>query len=129
MEKEMTMTEDIVSISATDCKTLAAAVTAVGLVETFKGKGPFTLFDPTDAAFSAIQLEVDKLLKPENKSELYKIWTYYVVSVKTKAADLKDKQELTTVEGGKLEVTVKDGKVTVGVEQKLQLLIMKHQTE
>jgi len=129
MEKEMTMTEDIVSISATDCKTLAAAVTAVGLVETFKGKGPFTLFAPTDAAFSAIQLEVDKLLKPENKSELYKIWTYHVVSVKTKAADLKDKQELTTVEGGKLEVTVKDGKVTVGVEQKLQLLIMKHQTE
>jgi len=114
MEKEMTMTKDIVAIAAADCKTLAAAVQAAGLVETLQGKGPFTVFAPTDEAFAAIQSEVDKLLKPESKAKLSKILTYHVVSGKTKAADLKDGQELTTVEGSKLKVTVKDGKVTVG---------------
>jgi len=53
-------------------------------------------------------------LKPENKSNLSKILTYHVVSGKTMAADLKDGQELTTVEGSKLKVTVTDGMVTVG---------------
>jgi len=110
----MTMTKDIVAIAAADCKTLAAAVQAAGLVETLQGKGPFTVFAPTDEAFAAIQSEVDKLLKPESKAKLSKILTYHVVSGKTKAADLKDGQELTTVEGSKLKVTVKDGKVTVG---------------
>ncbi len=114
MEKEMTMTKDVVAIAATDAKTLAAAVKAAGLVETLQGEGPFTVFAPTDAAFAAIQSEVDKLLKPESKAALSKILTYHVVSGKTKAADLKDGQELTTVQGGKLKVTVKDGKVTVG---------------
>ena len=114
MEKGMTMTKDIVAIAATDCKTLAAAVKAGGLVETLQGKGPFTVFAPTDAAFTAIQSEVDKLLKPESKAKLAKILTYHVVSGKMKAADLKDGQELTTVEGSKLKVMVKDGKVTIG---------------
>jgi uncharacterized surface protein with fasciclin (FAS1) repeats len=114
MEKEMTMTKDIVAIAAKDCKTLATAVKAAGLVETLQGKGPFTVFAPTDAAFAAIQSEVDKLLKPESKEKLSKILTYHVVSGKMKAADLKDGQELTTVEGSKLKVMVKDGKVMVG---------------
>jgi len=114
MEKEMTTTKDIVAIATTDTKTLAAAVKAAGLVETLQGKGPFTVFAPTDEAFSAIQSEVDKLLKPESKAKLSKILTYHVVSGKMEAADLEDGQELTTVEGGKLKVTVKDGNVTVG---------------
>ena len=111
---EKTMSKDIVAIAATDAKTLAAAVKAAGLVETLQGKGPFTVFAPTDAAFAAIQSEVDKLLKPESKSALSKILTFHVVSGKTMAADLKDGQELTTVEGGKLKVVVKDGMVTIG---------------
>jgi len=110
----MTMTEDIAAIAATDCKTLAAAVTAAGLVETLQGKGPFTVFAPTDEAFAAIQSEVDKLLKPENKEKLSKILTYHAVSGKTMAADLEDGQELTTVEGSKIKVMMKDGKVMVG---------------
>jgi len=114
MEKEMIATKDIVAIAATDAKTLAAAVKAAGLVETLQGKGPFTVFAPTDAAFAHVQSEVDKLLEPENKKELAKILTYHVVSGKHDAAHLKDGQELTTVEGCKLKVTVKDGKVTVG---------------
>jgi len=108
------MTKDIVAISATDAKTLAAAVKAAGLVETLQGNGPFTVFAPTDAAFADIQSEVDKLLKPENKSNLSKILTYHVVSGKMKAADLRDGQDLTTVQGSKLKVMVKDGTVTVG---------------
>jgi len=111
---EDVMTKDIVAISATDAKTLAAAVKAAGLVETLQGNGPFTVFAPTDAAFADIQSEVDKLLKPENKSNLSKILTYHVVSGKMKAADLRDGQDLTTVQGSKLKVMVKDGTVTVG---------------
>ena len=114
MEHKMNPSKDIVAIATTDAKTLTAAVKAAGLVETLQGKGPFTVFAPTDSAFSAIQSEVDKLLKPESKAKLSKILTYPVVSGKMKAADLKDGQELTTVEGGKLKVTVKDGNVTVG---------------
>jgi len=110
----LTISKDIVAIAATDTKTLAAAVKAAGLLETLQGKGPFTVFAPTDAAFAAIQSDVDKLLKPESKAKLSKILTYHVVSGKMKAADLKDGQELTTVEGSKLKVMVKDGKVTIG---------------
>ena len=106
--------KDIVTIASTSAKTLAAAVTAAGLVETLQGKGPFTVFAPTDAAFAAIQKEVDKLLKPENKAALAKILTYHVVAGKVMAADLKDGQEVTTVQGGKLKVSIKDGKVMIG---------------
>jgi uncharacterized surface protein with fasciclin (FAS1) repeats len=110
----MTMTDNIVAIASTDCKTLAAAVTAAGLVETLQGTGPFTVFAPTDEAFADIQSEVDELLKPENKEKLSNILTYHVVSGKAMAADLEDGQELTTVEGSKLKVMMKDGKVMVG---------------
>ena len=105
--------KDIVSIASTSAKTLAAAVTAAGLVETLQGNGPFTVFAPTDAAFSAIQSDVDTLLKPENKAKLVNILTYHVVPGKAMAADLKDGQELTTVQGGKLKVSIKDKKVMI----------------
>ena len=105
--------KDIVGIASESAKTLAAAVTAAGLVQTLQGSGPFTVFAPNDAAFAAIQKDVDSLLKPENKAKLTSILTYHVVSGKTMAADLKDGQELTTVEGGKLKVSIKDGKVMI----------------
>jgi len=105
--------KDIVSIASTSAKTLAAAVTAAGLVETLQGNGPFTVFAPTDAAFAAIQSDVDTLLKPENKAKLVNILTYHVVPGKAMAADLKDGQELTTVQGGKLKVSIKDKKVMI----------------
>jgi len=116
MENELieTKDKDILEIASLDCKTLAAAVKAAGLVETLQGKGPFTVFAPSDAAFEAIQSEVDKLLKPENKAKLTNILTYHVVGGKIRATDLKDGQELTTVEGSKLKVVVKDGKVMIG---------------
>jgi uncharacterized surface protein with fasciclin (FAS1) repeats len=106
--------KDIVAIASESAKTLAAAVTAAGLVKTLQGEGPFTVFAPTDAAFAAIQKDVDTLLKPENKDKLASILTYHVVSGKTMAAALKDGQELTTVQGGKLKVTIKGDKVMIG---------------
>jgi uncharacterized surface protein with fasciclin (FAS1) repeats len=109
-----TETKDIVGIATESAKTLTAAVKAASLVDTLKGKGPFTVFAPTDAAFASIQKDVDSLLKPENKTKLTKVLTYHVVSGKLKAADLKDGQELTTVEGEKLKVSIKDKKVMVG---------------
>jgi uncharacterized surface protein with fasciclin (FAS1) repeats len=106
--------KDIVAIASESAKTLAAAVTAAGLVQTLQGEGPFTVFAPTDAAFAAIQKDVDTLLKPENKAKLTDILTYHVVSGKTLAAGLHDGQELTTVQGGKLKVSIKGDKVMIG---------------
>jgi transforming growth factor-beta-induced protein len=114
MAEKMVPKMDIVAIASANAKTLAAAVTAAGLVETLQGAGPFTVFAPTDEAFAAIQKDVDKLLKPENKAKLSKVLTYHVVSGKMVAADLKDGQELVTVEGGKLKVSIKNGVVMVG---------------
>lgn len=95
--------------------TLVAAVQAAGLAETLSAAGPFTVFAPTNAAFDALPAgAVDGLLKPENKDKLTKVLTYHVVSGSYKAADLTDGMELTTVEGEKLKVSVKDGVVMVG---------------
>lgn len=106
--------KDIVAIASESAKTLATAATAAGLVATLQGDGPFTVFAPTDAAFAAIQKDVDTLLKPENKEKLADVLTYHVVSGKAMAADLEDGQELTTVQGGKLKVAIKGDKVMIG---------------
>lgn len=110
----MTNSKNIVEIASESAKTLATAVGAADLVNTLEGTGPFTVFAPTDAAFAAVQKEVDNLLKPENKATLAKVLTYHVLSGKHMAADLKDGSELTTVQGEKLKVSIKDGKVMIG---------------
>jgi uncharacterized surface protein with fasciclin (FAS1) repeats len=103
-----------VAIGSPDHTTLVAAVTAAGLVETLKGKGPFTVFAPTNAAFAALPAgTVDGLLKPESKDALTKILTYHVVAGEVKAADLKDGQKVKTLQGEELTVAIKDGKVTI----------------
>ena len=114
MENKTVMTKDIGEIASTECKMFAAAVTAADLVEFLQSEDPFTIFAPTDAAFAKIQSDVDELLKPENKDELTRILTYHVVSGELMADDLEDGQELTTLEGSILEVTIEDGKVMIG---------------
>jgi uncharacterized surface protein with fasciclin (FAS1) repeats len=107
--------QDIVDIAAAaeDCSTLVAAVKAAGLVETLKGKGPFTVFAPTNAAFAALPAgTVEMLLKPENKDKLTAILTYHVIPAKVMAADVSA-GEVATVQGGKVTIKVSDGKVTV----------------
>lgn len=84
--------QDIVdnAVNSADHTTLVAAVKAAGLVDTLKGKGPFTVFAPTNAAFSALPAgTVDTLLKPENKPDLTKVLTYHVVPGKLDAAALQ----------------------------------------
>jgi len=106
---------DIVALAkkTPDLSTLVAAVTAGDLATTLQGKGPFTVFAPTNQAFSDIQSTVDTLLKPANKADLQKVLTYHVVPGTYTAADLKDGQELTTVQGEKLTVSVKGSTVKV----------------
>lgn len=103
------------ALGSSDHTTLVAAVKAAGLVETLSGTGPFTVFAPTNEAFAALPAgTVDNLLKPEMKGDLTKVLTYHVVAGALKAADLTDGMELTTVEGAKLKVSVKNGVVMVG---------------
>ncbi len=97
-----------------DHTTLVAAVKAAGLVDTLEGKGPFTVFAPTNAAFGKLPAgTVDTLVKPENKTALTKILTYHVVPGKLEARDLGDGKKLRTVEGEELTVKKADGKVMI----------------
>ncbi|WP_244535921.1 fasciclin domain-containing protein [Hymenobacter psychrotolerans] len=103
----MTPDKDIVdnAVGSSDHTTLVAAVKAGGLVETLKGTGPFTVFAPTNAAFNKLPAgTVNTLVMPENKQKLATILTYHVVPGRLMAADLKDGQTLTTVEGETLMV-------------------------
>lgn len=106
---------DIVAVAsgADNFKTLVTAIKAAGLVETLQGKGPFTVFAPTDEAFAKLPAgTVEDLLKPENKAKLVAILTYHVVPGKVMAADVKTKKAK-TVNGQALSIKVADGNVTV----------------
>lgn len=112
----MTADKDIVdnAMAAKSLSTLVAAVKQAGLVETLKGAGPFTVFAPTNAAFDKLPKgAVAGLMDPASKEKLKGVLTYHVIPGRLVAADLKDGQELTTVNGEKLHITVKDGKVMV----------------
>ncbi len=100
--------------NAPSVSTLVAAVKQAGLVETLSGAGPFTVFGPTNAAFDKLPKgAVAGLMKPESKAKLAGVLTYHVIPGRLLAADLRDGQELTTVQGEKLKVSVKDGKVMI----------------
>ena len=102
------------AVNSKDHTTLVAAVKAAGLVETLEGKGPFTVFAPTNAAFGKLPAgTVDTLVKPENKATLTKILTYHVVPGKLEASSLTNGKKLKTVEGEKLTVKLADGKVWI----------------
>lgn len=95
-----------------DFSTLVAAVKAAGLVETLSGKGPFTVFAPTNAAFEKLPKEaVADLLKPENKDKLAAVLTYHVVAGKVTAADVVKLKAAKSVQGQSIEIKVEDGKV------------------
>lgn len=89
------MAHDIVdtAVAAGSFKTLVAAVTAAGLVDTLKGAGPFTVFAPSDDAFAKLPAgTVEMLVKPENKAKLTAILTLHVMSGKVLAADVTGKK-------------------------------------
>lgn len=98
------------AVSAGNFKTLVAAVTAAGLVDTLKGKGPFTVFAPTDEAFAKLPAgTVEALLKDIPK--LTSILTYHVVAGKVMAADVvtMDGKSAKTVNGAELKISTKGG--------------------
>ena len=108
-----------IAVGSKDHTTLVAALKAAGLVETLQGRGPFTVFAPTNAAFDKLPKgTVEGLLKPDSKKALTGILTYHVVAGKLDAAAVvkaitkgKGKATLTTLNGGTLTATLKGSKV------------------
>jgi len=108
--------KDIVdtAVGAGSFKTLAAALKAADLIETLKGKGPFTVFAPTDEAFAKLpEGTVETLLKPENKAKLAAILTYHVVAGKVEAKDAVKLKSAKTVNGASFTIKVSDDGVMV----------------
>jgi uncharacterized surface protein with fasciclin (FAS1) repeats len=104
------------AVAAGSFGTLAAALGAADLVDTLKGKGPFTVFAPTDEAFAKLpEGTVADLLKPENKAKLAAILTYHVIAgeVMASAVVTMDGKTAATVNGASVTIGVKDGTVTV----------------
>ena len=102
------------AVNSKDHTTLVAAVKAAGLVDTLEGKGPFTVFAPTNEAFAKLPAgTVDTLVKPENKATLTKILTYHVVAGKLEASDLTDGKKLKTVQGEDLTVKRDGDKIMI----------------
>ena len=111
----------IVDVAAgnADFSTLVTAVKAAGLVETLSSEGPFTVFAPNNAAFAKLPAgTVEGLLKPESLDKLKAVLTYHVVAGKFEAAAVidainknKGKFSVTTVQGGTIALSLKDGKV------------------
>jgi uncharacterized surface protein with fasciclin (FAS1) repeats len=94
--------------------TLKKSVHASGLDQVLSGKGPYTVFAPTDIAFAKLDKGIlDNLLKPENKTKLADLLNHHVVEGKINFKDLKDGEKLKTVNGKQLVVHVKDGHTTV----------------
>jgi uncharacterized surface protein with fasciclin (FAS1) repeats len=109
----MYRTKNIVenAMNSADHTTLVAAVKAAGLVETLQGKGPFTVFAPTNAAFDKLPAgTVDMLLKPENKAMLTNVLTYHVVAGKYDSKKLM--QEIKKGGGQAMLKTVSGGTLT-----------------
>ena len=109
------------AVNSKDHTTLVATVKAADLVDTLSGKGPFTVFAPTNDAFAKLPAgTVETLLKPENKTQLTQVLTYHVVPGRITASDLTaminkggGKAMLKTVEGEDLSFGMKDGAIWV----------------
>jgi uncharacterized surface protein with fasciclin (FAS1) repeats len=111
---EASSKKDIVAtaVAAEQFKTLVTAVKAAELVDVLKGKGPFTVFAPTDKAFEKVPKEqLEALLK--DKKQLQAVLTYHVVPGKVMAADVVKLESAKTVQGKPVKIAVKEGKVKV----------------
>ena len=108
--------QDIVdtAVAAGSFKTLAKALQAADLVETLKGKGPYTVFAPTDEAFAKLPAAtLQDLLKPENKSKLQRILTYHVVAGRVSSSDVAKMRSAKAVSGDTIDISANGGTVTV----------------
>jgi uncharacterized surface protein with fasciclin (FAS1) repeats len=108
--------QDIVdtALAAGSFKTLAAALTAAELVDALRGKGPFTVFAPTDAAFAKLPKgTLEKLLKPENRAMLSSILIYHVVPGTVLEKDVAKLSAATTLNGQRIDVKLSDDGVRI----------------
>ena len=102
------------ALAAGSFSTLATALTEAGLVDALRGKGPFTVFAPTDDAFAKLpKATLESLLKPENKEQLVSILTYHVVEGRLDAGAVSETPGAATLNGQRLAFQVKDGKVMI----------------
>ena len=102
------------AVAAGQFETLAAALTAAGLVETLKGDGPFTVFAPTDAAFAALPAgTVESLLEPANRDKLRSILRYHVVAGRVTADQVMGMDRAETVQGESVSIRVDGDRVMV----------------
>lgn len=102
------------AVAAGSFKTLAAALQAAGLVDTLKGKGPFTVFAPTDDAFAKLPPgTVETLLKPENKEKLKAILLYHVVAGDVTSGQVVKLTSAKAVNGQEVKISVVDGTVMI----------------
>ncbi len=122
MEKKAETPDIVATAMSTGMhETLVTAVKAAGLVETLQGAGPFTVFAPTDTAFSALpEGTVAALVKPENKATLTKVLTYHVLPGKVTAEELialinanDGSAVIKTLEGSRLDARLVDGAVVL----------------
>ncbi len=100
------------AVAAGQFKTLAAALEAAGLIDALTGKGPFTVFAPTDEAFAKLPAgTVESLLKPENKEKLKAILLYHVVpgNVTAKQVTKLNGRTVKTLEGASIKVSTTHG--------------------
>jgi uncharacterized surface protein with fasciclin (FAS1) repeats len=114
--QDETSQKDIVKVAvgSADHTTLVAALKAAEYVDVLSNAGPFTVFAPTNAAFDKLPAgTVEGLLKPEKKPDLRNVLEYHVYVGKLEQSFFKDGQNLGQVNGGKVVMGVKDGKVTV----------------
>jgi uncharacterized surface protein with fasciclin (FAS1) repeats len=94
--------------------TLLAAVDAAGLTETLLGRGPFTVFAPTDDAFARLPHgTVESLLRPENRDKLRTILTYHVVAGRVPAAEARQLREAETVSGQDIAISTRGGNLRI----------------
>ncbi len=131
---EMYPTKNIVenAMNSKDHTTLVAAVKAAGLVETLQGKGPFTVFAPTNDAFNALPAgTVETLLKPENKATLTNVLTYHVVAGKLDSKEImkkikegNGKAEFTTVAGGKIWASMEGNALMIWDEKNVSAKVL-----
>jgi len=108
--------KDIVQVASDskDHSTLVKAVVAAGLVETLSGPGPYTIFAPTNAAFDKLPKgTVESLLKPENQLKLKSILEHHAAAPAYHPHILAEQEDVDMVDGPKIKVKIKDGKVFV----------------
>lgn len=108
--------QDIVDTAAGagSFNTLATALKAAGLVDTLKGKGPFTVFAPTDEAFAKLPKgTLEMLLEPKNKAKLQAVLTYHVVAGNVRSADVVKLRSAKTVNGESVTIAADANGVTI----------------